>query len=254
MILFDYFSDGLKPLWCFVMSKSALGWRVCPEYLSSKSATCLRFSINRIDCSTYYNLFLAVYYINDVYCTHIIYIHDTYMNINDIFLYAVCCVPFFSHFYVKKAYLLLTLPMFRISAGSFHPRFSDLAVTAGTVGTRRFRARPRWNRRDFSWILRMCGWLTPETNRDTGIHRWCYIIFTCLYIEIYISWNILIWYMLICHYWGPTKKPLAGFPALAVSFRNYYVYLEKMAWMFLCSKRWCRINRLGESCGHRRMR
>ena len=63
---------------------------------------------------------------------------DTYMNINYIFIYAVCCKPFlFSHFYVKKAYLLLTLPMFRISAGSFHPPFSDLAVTAGTVGTRR---------------------------------------------------------------------------------------------------------------------
>lgn len=130
------------------------------------------------------------------------------------YIYAVCCIPFFSHFYVKKAYLLLTLPMFRISAGSFHPPFSDLAVTAGTVGTRRFRARPRWNRRDFSWILRMCGWLTPETNRDTGIHRWCYIIFTCLYIEIYISWNIVIWYMLICHYWGPTKNRWQDFQHL----------------------------------------
>lgn len=37
---------------------------------------------------------------------------------------------------------------------------------------------------------------------------------------------------------GSNEKLLAGFPALAVSFRNYYLYLEKMAWMFLGSKRW----------------
>ena len=241
LTIFQIFSDGLKPLWCFVMSKSAVGWRVCPEYLSSKSATCLRFSINRIDWSTYYNLYLAVYHIHDVYRTHIyiylnIYIYSMYIYIYTYYIHtckymiylSILCVVyrfFFSHFYVKQAYLLLALPMLRISAGSFHPPFSDLAVTAGTVGTRRFGAQPRWNRRDFSRILRMCGWLTPETNRDTGIHRWCYIIFTCRYTEIYISLNIVIWYILICHYGGPTKNRWQDFQHL-------------LAWMFLGSKRW----------------